>query len=154
MTFKDYITEALTVDVDAPQYMRAYLEANGIKVNKDNTVTLYHASPPEQALKIKKEGFFKGGGGPVGGMTGVIIKNAAFFGFNKKWVSRTWGGQYKTVLTVKVPVEYIRHGAENFNEAYFEGGLKRMSDGTWKPKKLQSTFVDEIAKMLYGKKSK
>lgn len=121
------------------------LKSEGTKVNSDGTVTLYHTTTPENAKSILSSGIFKGTSAPIGGMTGVKIDKATFFGTDKKWVEDTWGKG--SVIEVKVPVQYIRKGAGNTKEVYFEGGLKR-SGGVWIPTvKPQSTFYDKLSEI-------
>ena len=127
------------------QGVKAQLLEDGTKINPDGTVTLYHVTTPEIASKIKKEGLFRGAPAPVGGMTGVNIEKATFFGTDKKWVKDTWGSGREAMIEVKVPAEYIRKGAQNKLEVYFEDGLKKQGD-VWVPTKPpQSTFYDRIA---------
>ena len=121
------------------------LKSEGTKVNSDGTVTLYHTTTPENAKSIISSGIFKGSSAPIGGMTGVKIDKATFFGTDKKWVEDTWGKG--DVIEVKVPVQYIRKGAGNTKEVYFEGDLKK-SGNIWIPTiKPQSTFYDKLSEM-------
>lgn len=131
--------------------MRSYFEKNGVKVNDDNTVTLWHTTTPDAAKKIQEDGFFKGGATATGGMSGLALEPSAFFGTDRAWVENTWGGSNGKdgVVEVRVPVQYLRHGAQNFKEIYFEGGLKKEGD-VWKPVRLRSTFVDRIANKRFG----
>jgi len=130
--------------------IKAKLIESGIKVNADNTVTLYHATSRNLAKKITKEGLFKGGATAPGGMTGLQLEPSVFFGTNKKWTKETWGVSGE-VLEVRVPVQFIRQPAENTLEVYFEGGLKKGADGIWRPTQaVRSTFYDKIAKIEMG----
>lgn len=130
--------------------IKKHLESNGIKVNPDNTVTLYHATSPENIAKINKEGIIKGGSTATGGMTGLDLKPSAFFGTDMKWTKDTWGASGK-VIEVKVPVQDIRQPSQNIKEVYFEGGLKKGSDGIWRPLvKPRSTFYDKL--LVKGRK--
>jgi hypothetical protein len=128
------------------------LERHNISVNDDNTVTLYHATHPGVKEKILREGFIKGGTGAPGGMTGLSIKDAAFLGADKKWVSETWGGRSGNIVEVKVPVQYLRQPAQNEKEFYFEGGLKLVDkkNNVWEPAKPpRKTFYNEIDSLDY-----
>ena len=126
--------------------IKQHLMENGVKVNADNTVTLYHATSPEKLAKINSEGIIKGGSTATGGMTGLDLKPSAFFGTDKNWTKNTWGQGGQKIIEVKVPVEYIRQPAQNMKEVYFEGGLKKGSDGIWRPiTKPRSTFYDKRA---------
>lgn len=130
--------------------IKKHLEGNGVKVNPDNTVTLYHATSPENIAKINKEGIIKGGSTATSGMTGLDLKPSAFFGTDLKWTKDTWGKSGK-IIEVKVPVEDIRQPAQNTKEVYFEGGLKKDKDGIWRPiLKPRSTFYDRM--LVKGKK--
>ena len=130
--------------------IKKHLESNGIKVNPDNTVTLYHATSPENIAKINKEGIIKGGSTATGGMTGLDLKPSAFFGTDMKWTKDTWGASGR-VIEVKVPVQDIRQPSQNIKEVYFEGGLKKGSDGIWRPLvKPRSTFYDKL--LVKGRK--
>ena len=143
--------ETAIPDIDSPrkvQEFKQYYESNGIDVNADNTITLYHATNKESADKIISSKFL-GTDSPIGGMVDADIETASFFGFSKEWVESTWNtGSSQKVIEVKVPVQYIRHGGQNFQEAYFEGGLKQSGD-VWIPNKLSESFVDTIAPMEY-----
>ena len=128
------------------QAIKSKLETNGVKVNPDNTVTLYHATLPDRAVQIEKSGVLKPGGVATGGMTGLDLQPSAFLGTDKKWVADTWGQGGGKVIEIKVPVQDIRQPAQNFKEVYFEGGLKRGSDGIWRPTQTpRSTFYDRLA---------
>jgi len=144
--------ETAIPDIDSPrkvQEFKQYYESNGIDVNADNTITLYHATNKESADKIISSKQFLGTDSPIGGMVDADIETASFFGFSKEWVESTWNtGSSQKVIEVKVPVQYIRHGGQNFQEAYFEGGLKQSGD-VWIPNKLSESFVDTIAPMEY-----
>ena len=130
--------------------MRRYLEDKGIKVNPDNTVDIYHITFPDIAKRIKNTGFLKPSTGPVGGMVGEKIGEASFATPTRE-LAKKWGsGKRNSIIKLKVPVKDIRHGAENLEEFYFEGGLKRESGGIWRPVKKTSTFVDRLAKNKYG----
>lgn len=134
--------------------IKAKLLDNGIKVNPDNTVFLYHATSPENIVKINSEGIIKGSGTATGGMTGLGLKPSAFLGTDKKWTQETWGQSGK-VIEVKVPVQDIRQPAQNMKEVYFEGGLKRGPDGIWRPiEKPRDTFYNKLAKRDYIEEQK
>ena len=130
------------------QAMANYLRAMGISVHRDNTVTLYHATPAKQ--QILKEGIVRGTTGKNVGVQ--LVENAAWFTPFRDVLS-FWnaGGAYQTV-TVRVPARFIRHTPQS-NEIYFEGGLKRRASGLWTPvKPPKETFVIKIARRDYGKK--
>jgi hypothetical protein len=134
------------------QAIKTKLETNGVKVNPDNTVTLYHATLPERAVQIEKSGVLKPGGTATGGMTGLDLQPSAFLGTDKKWVADTWGQGGGKVIEIKVPVQDIRQPSQNFKEVYFEGGLKRGSDGIWRPVQTpRSTFYDRLAERDFVK---
>ena len=125
------------------QAMKMYLQENGIKVNADDTVTLYHATDKQSAASIKKAGFFK----PTTGKNILEkIDDAAWFSTDKEWV-QIWGHtKTPTILTVKVPAIYLRHMPMNFKEFYFEGGLHKR-DGYWTPGRApKENWVMKIAR--------
>jgi hypothetical protein len=120
---------------------------NKIPINEDGTVTLYHSSQPEIIEKIKEEGYIKGGSTATGGMTGLALKPSAFFGWDKNWVTKTWGRGGSNFIEIKVPYQYIRQPSQNKLEIYFEGGLKRVDDtnNIWEPiQKPRDTFYSRI----------
>ena len=86
-------------------------------------------------------------------MTSGVLEPSAFFGTNRDWVKDIWGQGYNDngIVEVKVPVQYLRHASKNFNEVYFEGGLRRQGD-IWLPEKIQSTFVDRLVNKRAGLK--
>ena len=129
--------------VQDEQAMKMYLQENGIKVNADDTVTLYHATDKQSAASIKKAGFFK----PTTGKNILEkIDDAAWFSTDKEWV-QIWGHtKTPTILTVKVPAIYLRHMPMNFKEFYFEGGLHKR-DGYWTPVRApKENWVMKIAR--------
>lgn len=129
-----------------------YLKGQGVNVNDDGTVTLYHVTSRENAESIRKNGF-RGTNAPIGGMTGAGIGPRSFFGFSKEWVEQTWGsgGDYET-LEIRVPAYYIRQGAKNEKEVYIEGNIRDTGDNVWEPDvKPVSTFYDRRAVKRYLK---
>lgn len=129
----------------------SHLRENGVTVNDDNTVTLYHTTPVENVQSIKENGF-RGTNAPVGGMTGEDLKPRSFFGFDRDWVE-TWGGDGYETLEIRVPAQYIRQGAQNKNEVYIEGNITHRGNGIWEPDTMPtSTFYDRKAIKRYNKK--
>lgn len=129
--------------------MRQYLEKRGVPVNDDNTVTVYHVTSADNAKSIQEQGLIKGNTTATGGMTGTKIKPAAFVGYDKADVMSKWGNGKSDVLEIKVPVEDVRHPAQDLKQFYFEGGLKRDKDGVWRAVEKQNTFVNRIAERDY-----
>lgn len=119
--------------------MSRYLKEAGVKVNKDQTVTLYHGTTKANAERILKQGKIEGTSSK-----NVMqrVENAAWLTPNREY-AKIWGDK---ILTLKVPVSYIRHMPKNFKEFYFEGGLKRIN-GTWIPKrKPKENWVITVAR--------
>ena len=134
------------------------LKDRGVQVNKDNTVTLYHATTSNNVADILENGF-RGNNSPIGGgvAIGEKIGPRSFFGLDREWTKRTWGGSNSEIIEVKVPVDYIRQGSGDDNlEVYIEGNLKPTgSSNIWIPdRKPTSTFYDRIALKMYGKQSR
>jgi len=147
---KDPLTKEARKYKSADEFVKAQivkrkLLKKNITINKDNTVTLYHASSPENIKNIIKTGTLRGGGTATGGMTGLKLEPSAFLGLDKKWVKDTWG-RSGDVIEIKVPFKDIRQPALNDFEVYFEGGLKRGDNGIWTPtKKPRDTFYNKLA---------
>jgi len=156
LNIKDLMQEALKFD-SAEDFSRAYsvkqnLIENGININQDGTVTLYHATLPKIAEKIKSEGYIRGGSTATGGMTGLALEPSAFFGWNRDWVKDAWG-RSRDVIEINVPYWYIRQPAKNDQEIYFEGGLKRVDDSRniWEPIKTpRDTFYSILPSLDYN----
>lgn len=128
--------------------IKRMLQERGIKVNSDNTVTLYHATTPENAESIRQVGF-RGTMAPIaGGGVPEKVGPRSFFGFDRQWVADTWGGGGSTVMEVRVPVEYVRQGPGIGNrEVYIEGNIRKRPGGNvWVPDvEPTSTFYDRLA---------
>ena len=117
------------------QAVKWVLENNGIRVTPDNTVTLYHATPPENVESIMESGFRPTTAPINGGDPNNEVGPRVFFGADREWVERTWAGQSGTfeVLEVRVPVEYLQQAGQNVQEIFVEGTITRTLDGTWIP---------------------
>ena len=117
------------------QAVKWALENNGIHVNADNTVTLYHATPSQNVKSIERDGFRPTTAPINGGDSNNEIGPRVFFGADREWVERTWsgvGGDFQ-VLEVKVPVQYLQQSGPNKQEIFVEGTVKKRSNGTWVP---------------------
>jgi hypothetical protein len=126
--------------------MKAYLEAKGIPVNDDGTVTLFHSS--QYAEKIEGDGLIKATTGK--NTLGHKVEDAAWTTPHKKDLERWNGGGENGTVEVRVPVRFLRH-TPNTDEFYFEGGLKRQPNGNWEPtKKPKDTFVNKLAMRDYS----
>jgi hypothetical protein len=133
--------------------MTKQLTADGNIVNNDGTITLYHTTSPENAKKINEQEFFKPAPAAIGGgLGGQEYGDCVFFGTDKNWVKDNFrSAENDPILEVRVPVEYIRKGAQNKLEVYFEGGLKKVGN-IWVPAQPpQSTFYDRSAVKRYLK---
>jgi hypothetical protein len=140
-------------DFSGSYSVKQNLLENGININADDTVTLYHSTLPELADKIKAEGYIRGGSTATGGMTGLALEPSAFFGWNRDWVEGTWGRGKSGLVEINVPYWYIRQPAKNNQEIYFEGGLKRVDDGRniWEPiNKPRDTFYSRLPSLYYN----
>lgn len=127
-----------------------HLKKNGVPVNADNTVTLYHVTSPDNAKKIRENGFV-GTNAPVGGMTGEELKPRSFFGLDKDWTKQWDSGGYE-MIEIRVPAQYVRQGAQNANEVYIEGNIRHIGNGIWEPDTYPtSTFYDRRAVKRYQK---
>ena len=132
------------------QAIKYKLEQAGFKVNPDNTVTLYHMTPPENVNSIIANGF-KGTYAPIGGgVGGADVGERSFFSLDKNWVQKWDGGGYQ-LMTIKVPVEYIRQGAGNKYEVYLEGTVKKKGNKWIPDRQPTSTFYDRIAVKEYNR---
>ena len=152
----DWSEEALKYD-NSEDFSSAYsvkknLIDYGIPINDNGTVTLYHSTSPEIAQKIKEEGIITGGSTATGGMTGLALEPSAFFGWNQDWVKGTWGKGTSGLVVINVPYQYIRQPAQNQDEVYFEGGLKRVDDvnNIWEPiVRPRDTFYSRLPSIKY-----
>ena len=142
----------------AEEFSNAYsvlqnLAEYNIPINGDDTVTLYHATSPEIINKIQREGFIKGGARATGGMTGLALEPSAFFGWNRDWVQEVWG-RGDGIIEIQVPYHYIRQPAQNQQEIYFEGGLKRVNGNVWEPIQTpRDTFYNRLPSRNYDFKN-
>jgi hypothetical protein len=120
--------------------MKYFLESKGVKVNSDNTVTLYHGTSKEAAKMINESGLIK----PAASDTKSYLTP-----FKKRAVDWATGKGEPTIVEVRVPVEEARYlPSKGINEFIAEGGLKR--DGNvWRPKKLPK---DDVLGRLAEKK--
>jgi len=106
--------------------MKNLLRKKGFKVNKDDTVTMMHATSPDIAEKIKNEGFIKP----------AFNETKAFF-TQEKHKALGFGEE---IIEVKVPVELVRFLPSKPSELIAEGGLRR-SGNIWLPEKLPEDDV-------------
>ena len=140
-------TQSLSLTGQAIKYK---LEQEGFTVNSDNTVTLYHMTPPENVNSIIANGF-KGNYDPIGGgVGGANVGERSFFSLDKNWVQNWDGGGYQ-LMTIRVPVEYIRQGARNKYEVYLEGTVKKKGNKWIPDRQPTSTFYDRIAVKEYNR---
>lgn len=119
---------------DQGRAVRWMTERAGVRVHEDNTVTLYHATSPENAESIRREGF-RGSTAPVnGGDPGNELGPRSFFGHDREWVEGTWGasGAYE-VMEVRIPVSYLHLMGTNTPEVLVEGRILPGEDGVWVP---------------------
>lgn len=119
---------------DQGRAVRWMMERAGVRVHEDNTVTLYHATSPENAESIRREGF-RGSTAPVnGGDPGNELGPRSFFGYDRQWIEETWGasGAYE-VMEVRIPVSYLHFMGTNTSEVLVEGRILPGQDGVWVP---------------------
>lgn len=119
---------------DQGRAVRWMMERAGVQVHEDNTVTLYHATSPENAESIRREGF-RGSTAPVnGGDPGHELGPRSFFGYDRGWVEENWGtsGAYE-VMEVRIPVSYLHLMGANTSEVLVEGRILPGQDGVWVP---------------------
>lgn len=119
---------------DQGRAVRWMMERAGVQVHEDNTVTLYHATTPENAESIRREGF-RGSTAPVnGGDLNNELGPRSFFGYDRGWVEETWGapGEYE-VMEVRIPVSYLHFMGPNTSEVLVEGRILPGQDGVWVP---------------------
>lgn len=133
--------------------IKEYLQSKNIKINDDDTITLYHVTSNENYEKIMKEGF-KGTDAPIGGMVGEEVDKRVFFGFDKKWVEETWGHGRQKTIEVHIPLEYIRQGGKNDKEVYIEGNITKKGDKWIPDREPTSTFYDRLALKKFKAKHK
>lgn len=119
---------------DQGRAVRWMMERAGVQVHEDNTVTLYHATPPENAESIRREGF-RGSTAPVnGGDFGHELGPRSFFGYDRGWVEETWGASgAHEVMEVRIPVSYLHFMGTNTSEVLVEGRILPGQDGVWVP---------------------
>lgn len=119
---------------DQGEAIKWMLESVGVPINRDNTVTLYHATDSNNVASIMENGFVGGTAPANGGDPNNELGYRTFFGYDKKWVEDTWksGDQY-SVMEVRIPVEYLHMMGRNTKEIIVEGNIKRREDGIWIP---------------------
>lgn len=125
--------------------MSMYLADNGIKINADQTVTLYHGTSKKNAQAIRESGKIRA---TTGKNVMERIEDAAWVTPDKAF-AKTWGSQ---IVTVKVPVKFLRHLPQNFREFYFVGGLKqdRLRPSEWIPERYPlENWVIKVARADY-----
>lgn len=115
--------------------VRWMLERNGISVNPDGTVTLYHATPSKNVASIMENGFMPNMAPINGGDPNNEVGPRVFFGADREWVERTWarGGAGTEIIEVRIPAGYLHQAGSNTLEVFVEGTVRPMADDVWVP---------------------
>ena len=109
---------------DAHEAKSEYFEDLGAEVDKDGNVVLYHATSEQAAESIRDEGF-RPNLDPINGVVLEDVKPRSFFGWDKDWVSNTWGNSNSVVMRVKVPAYFLHMAGRNTDEVFIEGWIRK-----------------------------
>ena len=131
-------------DMTKADIMAAYYRKHGIKVNDDNTVTLYHSSPKLE--NIKNTGIIKAGASAF-----AEGESSAWFAPSREAVEKWTSGGSSPIIEVRVPVEAIKHPPKDFEQLFVVGGVKRVEGDLWIPiKEVPDTWHNRIAERELG----
>jgi len=116
---------------DVHNAKREYFSDLGAEVDEDGNVTLYHATSQSAAESIRREGF-RPNDDPINGVVLEDVGLRSFFGWNRDWVSSTWGSDSGTVMQVKIPAYYLHMAGQNTDEVFVESWIRKYGD-IWLP---------------------
>ena len=113
---------AITKQKDGPlieKAMRQFLEKKGLKINPDNTVTLYHATL--SAEEIKKSGIIR-----------PSADGLAYTTQSKERAKKIWGKD-RDIVEIKVPVSEVRYlPSKGIDEIIGQDGFRKQGN-VWHP---------------------